>query len=77
MDAVEIADGDDWITKRLRDKIEVMIDDHIFSGITGFSSSFPLLYFLLGVVVNMELTTAKIYYTNIDEIVTTNKNYSF
>jgi hypothetical protein len=54
-----------------------MIDEHIFSGITGFSSSIPVLYFLLGVVVNMELTTLKIYYTNKDEIVTTNKNYSY
>ena len=37
MNTVEIADSNDWMVKGLRDKIEIMIDDHGFPGITGLA----------------------------------------
>ena len=39
MDAVEIADGDDGIAKRLGNGIEIFIDNHSFSGFTGYSDT--------------------------------------
>ncbi len=44
MHPVEIADGNDWLVKWLGDKIEITINDHGVSGITGFANTFLVLF---------------------------------